>query len=373
MGREKEKKNTSELTFVDDFSSFLPSACALSTTMGDALEDDFNLDDVPVPPPPPAQASAKRKLSAADAAPPATPAAKGKKVCREVVRVAVGRELCVCWVTRETPRETRLQAACDDGCSFLPSDPHPPTTPHHPTTQLKKSRAAYEAAIAAAAGIADAPAADQASWLWGAYSDRLSLTTVETSGLGADSLLPLPRPVDGSIDGLGARVRAAAPAAWRAALDAQGGGPLRILSLSPSANAALAVAKSLGVGSPLDPALLFARHKKLAEHAAALAQKPPGTAAGTPGRVLALADGGSLDLSHLNLLIIDTARDAKQRTLLSLPETAGDVAGLLKRHVAGRVAAGECFVALFDSAGGGVAAGKAKGAVWRGKKKGGEK
>lgn len=197
---------------------------------------------------------------------------------------------------------------------------------------------------------------------------------METAGLGADSLLPLPRPVDGSIDSLGARVRAAAPDAWRAALDAQGGGPLRILSLSPSANAALAVAKALGAGSPLDPALLFARHKKLAEHAAALAQKPPGAAAGTPGRVLALADGGSLDLSSgLNLIILDTARDAKQRTLLSLPETAGDVAGLLKRHVAERVAEGKCFVALFDSAGGGVAAGKAKGAVWRGRKKGGDK
>lgn len=48
--------------------------------MGDALEDDFNLDDVPVPPTAQAQAPAKRKLSAAGAAPPATPAAKGKNV-----------------------------------------------------------------------------------------------------------------------------------------------------------------------------------------------------------------------------------------------------------------------------------------------------
>jgi U3-containing 90S pre-ribosomal complex subunit len=178
-------------------------------------------------------------------------------------------------------------------------------------------------------------------------------------------MLPLP-PV---ADDLAGRLQAAAPDTWRAALDAQGVGPLRVLALSPSANAVLALGRSLKGRSPLAPDYLFARHKKLADQAAALAAKPPGAAAGTPGRVLALADGGSLDLSSLTLLVIDTARDPKQRTLLTLPETAADVAGLLKRHVAGRVAAGECRVALFDSAGGGVAAGKAKGAVWRGKKK----
>jgi hypothetical protein len=191
---------------------------------------------------------------------------------------------------------------------------------------------------------------------------------VETAGLGAAAMLPLPPPGP-----LAQRLRAAAPDVAAAAVD--GRGPLRILALSPSANAALALGRALA-GPPsspsaLRPAKLFARHMKAADQAAALAADRPASAAGTPGRVAALADSGALDLSGLQLLIIDTARDAKARTLMTLPETAGDAAGVLKRHVAARVAAGECRVALYDSAGGGVAAGKKDARrAWRGRGRG---
>lgn len=257
----------------------------------------------------------------------------------------------------------------------------PPPTPNaddqrtHAQTTLslslsqKQSRAAYAAAVAAAAAVADAPPADQAAWLWGAYADRLSLSRVETAGLGAAAMLPLPPPGP-----LAERLRAAAPDVAAAAVD--GRGPLRILALSPSANAALALGRALAgppssPSSALRPAKLFARHMKAADQAAALAADRPASAAGTPGRVAALADSGALDLCGLQLLIIDTARDAKARTLMTLPETAGDAAGILKRHVAARVAAGECRVALYDSAGGGVAAGKKDARrAWRGRGRG---
>ena len=82
-------------------------------------------------------------------------------------------------------------------------------------------------------------------------------------------------------------------------------------------------------------------------------------AAGTPARVDALATAASgnddnskppsLDLSKLKLLVLDVSLDAKQRTLLDIPETRGDTWGLFGRHLMERVRSGECRVALFDS------------------------
>lgn len=60
-------------------------------------------------------------------------------------------------------------------------------------------------------------------------------------------------------------------------------------------------------------AKLFAKHKKLKQQQQYLKEEPVCIAAGTPHRLLKLADSEALQLKDLKLIIIDVHQDAKQR------------------------------------------------------------
>ena len=144
---------------------------------------------------------------------------------------------------------------------------------------------------------------------------------------------------------------ASALTAPRGPADVPGAGPL-LLALASSANAALDVARALPrTGAAVRVAKLFARHIKLGEAEAALQAAPTRAAAGTPGRVAALADGGALALDRLRLLVLDVRLDLKQRTILDVPETRDDTWRLFRGRLQARVAAGQTRVALVDCSG----------------------
>lgn len=60
-------------------------------------------------------------------------------------------------------------------------------------------------------------------------------------------------------------------------------------------------------------AKLFAKHIKVAEQQAHLQQHPLCIAAGTPNRLCKLADVEALQLSQLQLVVLDVHQDAKKR------------------------------------------------------------
>ncbi|KAM0792266.1 hypothetical protein ACM66B_004958 [Microbotryomycetes sp. NB124-2] len=72
----------------------------------------------------------------------------------------------------------------------------------------------------------------------------------------------------------------------------------------------------------IDVGKLFAKHFKLAEHAEYLAKTKVGIAVGTPNRIgKLLSETESLKLLHLSHIIIDSTHlDTKQRSFLDMPE-----------------------------------------------------
>ncbi|KAF7777484.1 hypothetical protein Agabi119p4_3556 [Agaricus bisporus var. burnettii] len=74
-------------------------------------------------------------------------------------------------------------------------------------------------------------------------------------------------------------------------------------------------------------AKLFAKHFKLSHHVSYLKRTKIGTAVGTPGRIgKLLCETDALSISALTHIILDISFiDAKQRTLLDIPETRDEV------------------------------------------------
>lgn len=75
-------------------------------------------------------------------------------------------------------------------------------------------------------------------------------------------------------------------------------------------------------------AKLFAKHFKVTEQVEALQKHFP-VAVGTPNRLLKLIELGALSLSRCRLLVIDTAKDPKAFTVMTLPATNTDAYTLL--------------------------------------------
>jgi len=184
-----------------------------------------------------------------------------------------------------------------------------------------------------------------AAALYSSYSATRGGSFLEAEAFAPEALLRLPPGPT-----LQARLKAALPA-WRDCLarpppGAPPGAPavlvvagaaLRVLELIrqlPDWNAQGRVAK------------LFSRHLKVEEQVAALGRGPVCLAAGTPARLAKLLALGALDASCLQLVVLDCARDVKQRGLLDIPETRADWWALWHHHLAGRVASGATRLAL---------------------------
>lgn len=189
------------------------------------------------------------------------------------------------------------------------------------------------------------PAEEQAAALYASYSATRGGSFLEAVAFAPEALLRLP-----PAPSLQGRLKAALPA-WRDCLarpppGAPPGAPavlvvagaaLRVLDLIrqlPDFNAKCRVAK------------LFSKHIKVEEQAEQLGKGPVCIALGTPARLDRLLALGALDASHLQLVVLDCARDVKQRALLDIPETRGDWWALWHGHLAARVASGATKLAL---------------------------
>lgn len=112
-------------------------------------------------------------------------------------------------------------------------------------------------------------------------------------------------------------------------------GPGSVIVLCMSANRCLEVVRALKAKHRCAVAKLFAKHIKLKEQLAELAQETPAICVGTPHRVCELLDArkGGLRASAIRQLLIDGKPDVKSFTMLTHFEASKQLKGLMESHL----------------------------------------
>lgn len=212
----------------------------------------------------------------------------------------------------------------------------------------KKSALEFEASRSVAATISEAEPFQQAAWLWQSFCAERGTDPAQSSGLDGASIVRL----SGAGD-FEQQLKALAGNAWHQELATDQGRPAgspSVLLMSASAAVANDLIKLLPtLNRSCKVAKLFARHFKLIEQQTLLTNQAPAIAVGTPHRLQQLADIQALKLGKLGLVLIDVALDAKQRTVMDIPETRKDFWALFQAHLGPLVVGGQTRIALFDS------------------------
>jgi protein CMS1 len=214
----------------------------------------------------------------------------------------------------------------------------------------RRAAAEFEASRNLAADIAKCPAGEQADWLWRSFQQLSGASPLEREGLTEASFVALSG--RGSLE---EQLKVAEPAWWDVFGSVAGrrNGAPSCLLVSPSAMGAVHLIKSCGTfNRSCRVAKLFAKHFKVADQAAALKKDRVAMGAGTPHRLCALADAGALQLGALKWVVLDVHMDAKQRTILDVPEVRADWWAFWEKHLRARVAGGHTRLALFCGEGG---------------------
>ncbi|KAF7729860.1 cms1 ribosomal small subunit [Apophysomyces ossiformis] len=94
-------------------------------------------------------------------------------------------------------------------------------------------------------------------------------------------------------------------------------------------------------------AKLFAKHMKVEEQIYFLEKQPIHLGVGTPNRIKALIEQGHLHLDRLELIVIDTERNAKRFNIFDNDNVRGDLFSLLGSHIADRMQKGQTKLGLF--------------------------
>ncbi|KAK9836725.1 hypothetical protein WJX74_006771 [Apatococcus lobatus] len=241
----------------------------------------------------------------------------------------------------KTPRESAAEETVPAKRSRLEPD----------AVKLKrKAKADFKSAQVSSAGLALLDSAGQAAWLKAQYTATTKSSFLEHEELTGGSVLKL----GDETARLQQQVQQHVPD-WQQlcgfARTSRSLASPSILIISASAPRANDLAKLLpDIGKACKVGKLFAKHFKVEEQQAVLKAQGIFVAVGTPNRLLKLADLGDLHMTHLKLLMIDVLLDAKQRTILDIPETASDFWKFYDAHCKTRVTDGECKIALVDAA-----------------------
>ncbi|KAG0172133.1 cms1 ribosomal small subunit [Apophysomyces sp. BC1034] len=94
-------------------------------------------------------------------------------------------------------------------------------------------------------------------------------------------------------------------------------------------------------------AKLFAKHMKIEEQIYYLEKQPLHLGVGTPNRIKALVDQGHLRLDRLELVVVDTERNAKRFNIFDNDTVRGDLFSFLGSHVADRMRKNQTKLGLF--------------------------
>ncbi|GAA5794883.1 U3-containing 90S pre-ribosomal complex subunit-domain containing protein [Helicostylum pulchrum] len=100
-------------------------------------------------------------------------------------------------------------------------------------------------------------------------------------------------------------------------------------------------------GTTAKVAKLFAKHFKIEDQIYFLEHEAIHMGIGTPNRLQALVDQGHLKLDNLELVVIDTERNAKKFNIFDLQEVRTDLFTFLGAHIAPLVKEGKTKIGLF--------------------------
>ncbi|KAL0085673.1 U3-containing 90S pre-ribosomal complex subunit-domain containing protein [Phycomyces blakesleeanus] len=94
-------------------------------------------------------------------------------------------------------------------------------------------------------------------------------------------------------------------------------------------------------------AKLFAKHLKVEEQVIFLEKYPIHIGVGTPNRINTLLEQGHLKLDRLELVIVDTERNAKRFNILDNDAVRGDIFSFLGNYISPRMKEGKTKLGLF--------------------------
>ncbi|KAL8611452.1 hypothetical protein ACOMHN_014507 [Nucella lapillus] len=126
------------------------------------------------------------------------------------------------------------------------------------------------------------------------------------------------------------------------------GSPL-MLVLCSSAIRAVQLNRELKsfLGKDCKTAKLFAKHMKLGEQKTFLEKKVCHASIGTPNRVQALLESGSLKLKQTHAVVLDwNWRDIKLKRMADIPDVRRDLTKLLKEHFVDHIKNTTCRIAI---------------------------
>ena len=109
--------------------------------------------------------------------------------------------------------------------------------------------------------------------------------------------------------------------------------PLRTSCRAASAARATEVIKDISKVFKVKIAKLYAKHFKVHEQVKMLQEKIV-IGVGTPNRLNKLIEVGALSLAETEILVIDSHKDSKNFTILTLPEVKNDLYNFLRGNVA---------------------------------------
>ncbi|KAK9858025.1 hypothetical protein WJX84_000888 [Apatococcus fuscideae] len=216
----------------------------------------------------------------------------------------------------------------------------------------RKAKADYQSGQLSAAGLAELDTSGQADWLrsqHAAYRKSSFLEQEELTGgsfAALDSSIPLQQQIQQHIPDWSELCSVARFNKTNKTLARPS-----VLIVSASAPRANDLAKLLpNINKACKVSKLYAKHFKIEQQRAAMRLQGFFAAVGSPNRLLKLADLGDLHLEQLKMLMIDVQLDAKQRTILDIPETRTDFWKFYDAHCKPHVSSGTCMLALIDAA-----------------------
>lgn len=201
-------------------------------------------------------------------------------------------------------------------------------------------------------------AAQQLSYFLHQYqsANGVQLSSLEVESLKDASMRDLGQDTGESTSNLEDYVKLAFGSSWREMLcerqlkegKSNPGNPV-VLVVASSALRSLELLRELRPLTKECPAVkLFSKHMKVEEQLSLL-KHHVNIACGTPSRIKKLIDMEALGLSRLELIVLDTYRDVKGYSLLTLPQVRDEFWDLYKRCFHGKLLEGRLRMRLYGS------------------------
>ncbi|KAF7133448.1 hypothetical protein RHSIM_Rhsim09G0036800 [Rhododendron simsii] len=202
-----------------------------------------------------------------------------------------------------------------------------------------------------------ATAAEQLSFFVDQYqsANGVQLSALELEPIKADKcILELSRGMDQSASNLGEHMKAAFGSSWKEVLcekqllegKIDPGSPA-LLVISLSALRSLELLRAFrDLTRECYAAKLFSKHMKIEDQVAILKNRV-NIACGTPSRIKKLIDVEALELSRLDVIVLDMHTDVKGYSLFTLPQVRDELWDLYKCYLHPRLLQGDLRICLY--------------------------